>query len=807
MVLLHAALVRAADLWQHAPDAIRAVLDAPELPAVRISPDGRTVLLTSPVRYPPVSDLAAPMHRLAGMRVDPRTGGYHTPSYAVGPELVSVADGHRVALDLADDVRILNAEWSADADRIAIVGQRGDHLGLWLADLRGLVVEVPALDLVPLLGGAVQWLPDQEHLLVKRVPAARGGPPAPPVAPSGPTIRQSGGETASSTYEARDLLGSAYDEALFTHFATSQLAIVDAATLAVADVGPPDVYVGASPSPDGRWLLVHRLRPPWSWRVSWWRFAREVEVWGDGGRRVATIASLPVADHVPIDGVPTGARDVGWQPTASATLTWVEALDGGAPRAKVPFRDRVVALAAPFAGTPVTLMDAVHRVVSLAFTERGQALVEEDEWERRWRHALVLDVGRRRARAWFDVSQNERYGDPGWPVSVQRPDGQWVVAQDGDEVWMRGDGGSPGGDRPFLDRRSLTTGKATRVLRSGPDVYEEFIAFADRSRRALLIRRQSPTQVPNLHVATLAARVPGAPGEATFARSDRAVTDTPDPTPSLRGVTKRIVTYTRADGVPLSFTLYLPPGYAEGTRLPTVLHAYPREFSDPGTAGQVAGSERTFDRFAGASALFFLLAGYAVLNNTTMPVLGDPLTAYDTFVPQLVEDARAAIEKAASLGVTDPSRVGIIGHSHGGLMTATLLAHSQLFRAGIARSGAYNHTIRPFGFQNERRLLWEARDTYVGLSPVMFAPQIDEPLLLVHGALDENPGTVPLQSERLFEAIRGTGGTARLVMLPFEGHGYAARESVEHVLYEQISWFDRYVKGATPPSPPPAAAP
>ena len=403
MVALLAPFAFAADDWHHAPDAIRAVLDAPELPTSRVSPDGRQVLLTTPVRYPPIADLAAPMHRLAGMRVDPRTGGYHTPSYAIDPALVAVADGSRVEVNLPDDVRVLGAEWSADADRVAFVGQRPEHLGLWLADLHGQVVEVPGLTLVPLLGSAVQWLPDQEHLLVKRVPTARGAPPVPPAAPSGPTLRDSGGDTPSSTYEARDLLTSTYDETLFEHFSTSQLAIVDAATLSVTDVGPPDLYVGASASPDGRWLLVQRLRPPWSWRVSWWRFAREVEVWSRAGVRVATVASLPVADHVPIDGVPTGPRDVSWRPTSPATLTWTEALDGGDPRAKVPHRDRLLQLSAPFAGKPATLLDATHRVVSLAFTERGSALVEEDEWERRWRHALVVDPdgGPRSARPLF----------------------------------------------------------------------------------------------------------------------------------------------------------------------------------------------------------------------------------------------------------------------------------------------------------------------------------------------------------------------------------------------------------------------
>jgi len=258
----------------------------------------------------------------------------------------------------------------------------------------------------------------------------------------------------------------------------------------------------------------------------------------------------------------------------------------------------------------------------------------------------------------------------------------------------------------------------------------------------------------------------------------------------------RIVRYEREDGVPLSFHLHLPPGYEEGTRLPTVLYAYPLEYSGASIAGQVRGSAQRFMRIYGPSHLYFLLRGYAVMDRTAMPMLGDPETTYDTFVPQLVADAEAAVAKAVDMGVADPDRIGVIGHSHGGLMVANLLAHSDLFRAGIARSGSYNKTNQPFGFQSERRSLFEARDVYIQVSPTFFADQVDEPVLIIHGDDDSNPGTLTFQSEVFYEAVRGSGGVARLVLLPFEDHGYRARESVEHVLWEQIRWFDMYVKNA-----------
>jgi dipeptidyl aminopeptidase/acylaminoacyl peptidase len=316
-----------------------------------------------------------------------------------------------------------------------------------------------------------------------------------------------------------------------------------------------------------------------------------------------------------------------------------------------------------------------------------------------------------------------------------------------------------------------------------------------------LTRRESRSDPPNVDLRAIGAALKTvASKEAAYSSTSRAITHFADPTPQLREISKRLVTYQRQDGVQLSFTLYLPPGYKQGTRLPTVLWAYPLDYTDPSAAGQVTSSPQQFTTIIGASPIFFALEGYAVLDETAMPVVGPTETAYDTFVEQIVANAKAAIDKAVELGVTDPERVGVMGHSHGALMTTNLLAWSDLFRAGVARSGAYNHTLRPFGFQNERRTLYKASQTYLKLSPLLHADQINEPLLIIHGERDVNPGTVPLQSEKLFEAVRGVGGTTRLVILPLESHGYAARESVEHTLYEMVSWFDRYVKNAAPRS-------
>jgi dipeptidyl aminopeptidase/acylaminoacyl peptidase len=382
----------------------------------------------------------------------------------------------------------------------------------------------------------------------------------------------------------------------------------------------------------------------------------------------------------------------------------------------------------------------------------------------------------------WDRSVQDRYRDAGLPVLRTLPDGRRVTWQHESSIFLIGAGSSPGGDRPFLDRFDLTTLKSERLFSSPEAQYEAPLTLLSDDGKSFLTRHESPTSPPNLAVRTAGNT------------SRRDLTRFTDPTPEIRGITKKLVTYKRADGVPLSFTLYLPPDYKPGTALPTVVWAYPQEFASPDTAGQVAGSPFRFTTLAGPSHLFFLLAGYAVLDGATMPVVGDPESANNTFIEQIVASAQAAIDQGVELGVTDRNRVGVGGHSYGAFMTANLLAHSDLFKAGIARSGAYNRTLTPFGFQNERRTLWEAGDVYAKMSPFLHAHKIKEPLLLIHGAADNNPGTFPIQSERMYQAIRGTGGTVRYVVLPHESHGYMARESVEHCLYEMIAWFDKYVK-------------
>ena len=787
--------------YQKPPKEVLDVLLAPALPDVFLDPTHSTLLLATPVPYPPLADLSQPWHRLAGTRIVPRNRSRYDPSYWSAFDLVSVADGSVRHVALPPGVKAEEPDWSADGKRFAFGMITPDAIELWIGDAATASVrKIEGVTLNPFFGGSIQWMPDQKTLVVRSVPAGQGEPPPPPAVPPGPDVKETSGGTASSTYEVRDVLTSDHDEALFEYYGSIQLALVDVGTGRVTAIGQPGLYFGVSPSPDGH-LLIETIHRPYSRLTTSARFPREVDVWDRNGGVVKHIASLPLAESVPIWGEPTGPREFQWRATAPATLCWVEALDGGDWNTKVPHRDRLLTWKAPFEGEATEVLRTEQRFGGFSWSEApGLAFVADYDAIGHWERTFLVDLdtpGSVPRKIW-DLSSDERYKQPGSPVLRTLPNGFAVVEQAGDTIWLRGQGASPDGDRPFLDKFDLKALTAERLFRSEKTAYESFGGWIDRTKGQFLVRRETPTEPPNYFVRTLGEPVAnaaeGEPRRSSATR--RQLTRIADPTPQIRGITKRLVTYQRADGVDLSFTLYLPPGYKEGTRLPAVMNAYPLDYTDPKMAGQVRGSTQRFTMLGWQHQFYFLLQGYAVIDNPTLPVVGDTNKIYDTYLEQLVAGAKAAVDKAVEIGVVDRERIGVMGHSHGGLMTVNLLTHSDLFRAGIARSGAYNRSLTAFGFQNERRTLWEATDVYVKVSPYFHADKLRLPVLLIHGEADVNPGTVPLQSELLYEAIRGNGGQARLVMLPYESHGYSALESNEHVLYEQMAWFDRYVKNA-----------
>ena len=786
VLLLGTAAFGQQPIYQKPPQAVLDVFNAPPTPTVSISPTSDRMLLAEAPRYPTIADRAQPMLRIAGLRINPNTNGPHTMPRISKLTLKTVADGKEIKIILPPNVRLTQPSWSADGKHFAFTNTTATGIDLWVGNaMTGAVHVIPGVRINAAYGEAVQWMPDNKTLLCQTVVATRGRPPVEPKVPVGPHIQESYGKPSPApTFE--DLLQNAHDEDLFEYYAKSQLVLVNTATSLVTPVGKPAIFLSSDPSPDGNHFLVVQNHKPYTYLRPFSAFPKDVEVWDRHGKMEYKVASLPLADQVPLEGVQTGPRSYQWRPTEAAQLVWAEALDGGDLKNKVPHRDKVMTFKAPFQGQPTELAKTEHRFGGITWGEKGLALLRDNDSSRRWGRAFIINADNpaQAPRLVWDRSVQDRYNDPGAPIMRQLPSGGRVMWQSGNYIYLNGAGASRQGDRPFLDRFDLTTLKAERIFRCDDKSYESVVALAADDASRFITRYETPNEPPNYYIRSA--------GDS----SKKPLTNFPDPAPQVRGITKQLVQYKREDGTDLSFMLYLPPGYQPGTKLPTVVWAYPREFSDASTAGQVSGSTNRFTTISGMSQLFFALQGYAVLDDAQMPVIGDTKTMNDTYVQQIVASAKAAIDKAVEMGVTDRNRVGVGGHSYGAFMTANLLAHSDLFRAGIARSGAYNRTLTPFGFQSERRTLWEASETYLKMSPFMFADKLKEPILLIHGEADDNSGTFPIQSERFYQALKGNGGYVRYVTLPLEPHGYQAKESLEHTLWEMLTWFDKYVKNA-----------
>lgn len=792
LILLINQISFAQETYQKPPQAIMDVLNAPAIPFTSVSPAKDKIALFEPVRYPAIAELAQPMLRLAGLRINPITNAQHRQTYSVKMWFKNISDGKETMVNLPPNAQIFSPSWSADGKYIAVGNITPTGIELLIVETAtAKVKKIPNIKINTAFGG-FDWMPNQKSLLVNLVqPNRTAAPQYQNVVPNAPNIQETAGKTgAVQTFQ--DLLRSPNDENLFEYYALSQLAVVDVDGK-VREVGRPGIFDTADVSPDGQYILVSMIKRPFSYLFPYFRFPKQVEIWDTVGKTVKQLADIPLQDNLPVQGVTTSPRSYGWIPTEPATLIWAEALDGGNPRNKAENRDKLMTLAAPFSNAPNELIKIEQRYQGRAFGEKNGLMLFYD-YNRDTQKRRIFSVDYRNPSApklISDLNVNDRYNDIGQPVFKSLANGERVIQQNGDEIYLVGAGASNQGDRPFLRKMNLQSLKTNEIFRADTNSYETFVALVKDDATEFITRRESQNEPPNLF---LQYRCP--PQKICTALANKQLTEFKDSTPQLRGIKKQLVKYKREDGVDLSFTLYLPPNYKEGTRLPTLVWAYPLEFTDASTAGQVSGSTNRFTQFGGISHLFFLLQGYAVLDETTMPIVGDPLTVNDTFVKQIVDSAKAAIDKGVEMGVVDRNRVGVGGHSYGAFMTANLLAHSDLFRAGIARSGAYNRTLTPFGFQSERRTFWEAKELYQNVSPFFFADKIKEPILLIHGEADNNQGTFPIQSERLFAAIQGNGGTARLVMLPLESHGYAAKESTEHTLFEMINWFDKYVKNA-----------
>ena len=778
--------------YQQPPSPIAEILDRKPTPTPSLSPDRATLALYDRASLPPIAELAEPMLRLAGYRINPRNNGPANSrvSWLTGLSFQPVAGGEARAVRLPEGARFMSPSWSPDGKAVAFLMDAPTGLELWVADVGSARArKLTEARVNAASGGAFDWLPDSSGLVARMVPEGRGAAPDVSRPPAGPVVEESMGRAAPvRTYQ--DLLSNAGDEALFDHYFTSQLTLVPLSGRA-RSLGEPAVVLGAGVSPDGRYLLTTTVKRPYSYVVPARLFPTEITVTDLQGRVVHRVADLPLRDNIPtpFDATAPGPRSVGWRADAPATLVWAEAQDGGDPRTPAEVRDRVFMLAAPFSAAPTPLIDLTERYAGITWGDADTAIVNSRWFNTRHETRYVVDPSRPgEGRVLLERNYQDRYNDPGRPVTEPNAAGFPVArfAADG-RLLMTGEGATREGEYPFLAAMDLTTGESERLWTSASGDYESIVGILDDEARRLVTRRETRNDPPNLYVRNLDAQA-----------SD-ALTQFPDPAPQLAGVTRQLITYTRADGVPLSGTLYLPAGYDKDRDgpLPLVMWAYPAEFTDAAVAGQVVDTANRFVRPGGSSHLFLLTQGYAVLDDPSMPIIGaDGAEPNDTYIEQLKASAEAAVEAVVGMGVADRDRIAVGGHSYGAFMTANLLAHTDLFRTGIARSGAYNRTLTPFGFQSEQRTYWEATDTYTEMSPFTYANRINEPILLIHGEADDNSGTFPVQSERFYAALKGHGATVRYVVLPLEAHGYRARESVGHTLWEMTRWLDEYVKNA-----------
>ncbi|WP_394778035.1 prolyl oligopeptidase family serine peptidase [Undibacterium sp.] len=774
---------------------LQALVDAPRAPQFRLGPLRKTALLVSQPGLPGIAEVAQPELKLAGLRINPRVRASSHFDFGDGMSLLDIASGKsRVITGLPANPRIDGVSWSADERWVAFSRWADDGVELWLLDVEKAAAKKLIKDkLNATVSGGFSWLNGSRSLLVKLTPAKQAAMPVASVVPSGPNMQQTSGGKLTQTRTYQDMLKTAADADMLDWQLQSQLAIVSISG-DVKRIGPVATLIGVQPSPDGKLILTTQMHRPYSTILPAHRFPQLVEVWDMQGHKIKTIAERPMQERLPAgnDAVQTGPREFGWRSDQPATLYWAEAQAGGDPEVEAPVHDILFQQAAPFEAAPQKLLELAWRYSGVLWGNEGLALVTESWWKSRDTRTWRIQPGHADSKPdlLFARKSEDQYANPGVPSLSQNAYGRAVLrtAADGKSLFFSGAGASPEGDRPFLDKLDLDSKQASRLWRSQAPYYEQVAALLDDSGTSFITGRESTTEPTNFYVHTLGKEEP------------RALTHFADPTPQFKGVQKQLIRYKRADGLDLTATLYLPPGYdpkRDGPR-PMLMWAYPREFKTAGAAGQVKDSPYKFNRISYWGPHVMLARGYTVLDGPAMPIIGEgKQEPNDTYLEQLKMDAQAAVDEVVRLGVADRHRIAIGGHSYGAFMTANLLAHTRLFRAGIARSGAYNRTLTPFGFQSEERNYWEANEVYQAMSPFNFAHQIKDPLLLIHGEQDNNSGTFPIQSERMYQALQGLGAVTRLSTLPNESHAYRARESIMHMLWEEDRWLDMYVKNAS----------
>ncbi len=776
--------------YQTPPKPLADLVNAPLTPSVSVNTKGTLMLILERSDLPTIAELSQPELRLAGLRINPATNGGSRQAYVTNIKVKKMGDLSETQVSgLPSNPQMGGMLWSPDETKLAFTNTTANKIELYILDIpTAKARKISKLAINGTMGTPFTWFSDSKNLLVRSISETRGKAPEVSRVPNGPNVQENLGKKAQApTYQ--DMLKNETDAGLFEYYCSAQIVKMNlnGKTEPISTAG---IKGNMSTSPDGKYIIVESIERPFSYLVTYRSFPIKTQVLDKDGKLVKELAANPLNENAPWspDATTPYPRGFGWRSDAPATVYWVQAQDGGDPKKKVDVRDKVFALNAPFTSEPKVIYEATARFRGFTWGNDKVALADEYWWQTRRSVTKIVNPSNPSAPSvLFDQSSEDRYNDPGEPEMRRNQYGRFVLDMNkNNELYFFGAGASAEGDRPFVDVRNLSNKEVKRVWRSEAPVFERPIAVIDAEKGLIVTTREKPDENPNYYV----RNVNNPTGDL------KQITAFSHPNPGVKGITKKLLRYKREDGVDLTATLYLPAGYTKDQGpLPTFLWAYPTEYKDKSNAGQVNGSPYQFNRISYQGAAAMATMGYAVLDNASIPIVGEgDKEPNDTYIEQLVSSAKAAIDEGVRLGVVDSSRVGVGGHSYGAFMTANLLTHSNLFKAGIARSGAYNRTLTPFGFQAEPRNYWQAQDIYHKMSPFTYADKMKTPMLLIHGEADNNTGTYPVQSERYYSALKGMGATVRLVMLPYESHGYQAKESLLHMLSEMNMWMDKFVK-------------
>ncbi len=779
--------------YQLPPQSILQLADYQRPPAVTMDSRKTYMLLSYRSTYKSLDDLNQQEVSLAGLRVNPATNISSSMSYISSLKIRKLTAKDALEFEgMPANMRIANVLWSPDETKVAFTNTTLNGVELWLADLvTAKATKLTNAVLNANVGNPINWFRDSKSLLVRMLPANRNALiDSKKALPAGPIISLSDGSKAQNrTYQ--DMLKNPTDEANFVTLTTAELYKVqlDGTQQLFKEA---DLYVNEIISPDGNYVLVTTLQKPFSYIVPLNRFPQTNVVYTAKGEKVKTICEIPLSEVLPkgFMAVRKGKRSLSWRSDEASTLYWVEALDEGDPQKIVPFRDAVYLWKAPFSSEPSLLCKTSLRYSRLVWGNATTAVLNEEWYDTRQMKVSVINPSNPNElpRLFSERNFQDVYADLGDFETRKNEFGKYVMTIENEKAFLLGDGFTAKGQFPFIDELNLSTLKTKRLYQSAlTDKMEEIQDILDVKKGDVLVRIQSKNEFPNYFIRNIKKRI-----------APQQITDFKNPFESIAGVHKELIKYKREDGVELSGTLYLPAGYnqnAKTEKLPLLIWAYPAEYKDKNSAGQSTANPNEFTFPYYGSFVYWVTRGYAVLDDAAFPIVGEGKTEpNDSFVEQLVANAKAAIDAVDSLGFIDRKKVAVGGHSYGAFMTANLLTHCNLFACGIARSGAYNRTLTPFGFQSEQRNYWDTPEIYNSMSPFMQADKMKTPILLVHGEADNNPGTFTLQTERYFQALKGLGAPARMVILPKEQHGYVARENILHLLWEQDTFLEKYLK-------------